>query len=153
MPTSPLLSPAPDVERPGAIVVLFEQLKFEDVAQLGRWYSEDCYFKDPFNEVYDLAGTQRVFAHMFHTLLEPRFIVLDVVAHGDQCFLTWDFMFRLKSRPLELQRIHGSSHLRWGANGRVTYHRDYWDAAEQFYEKVPLLGAVMRWIKRRLHAS
>ena len=36
------------------------------------------------------------------------------------------------------------------ADGRVAYHRDYWDAAEEVYEKIPLLGGLLRWIKRRL---
>jgi steroid delta-isomerase len=31
-------------------------------------------------------------------------------------------------------------------------HRDYWDAAEELYEKLPLVGALMRWLKRP-HAS
>ena len=46
--------------------------------------------------------------------------------------------------------IHGASHLRFGADGRVVVHRDYWDAAEELYEKLPLVGALMRWLKRRL---
>ena len=33
--------------------------------------------------------------------------------------------------------------------GLVTMHRDYWDAAEELYEKLPLLGGLMRWLKRR----
>lgn len=147
-----LLSPSPDDARMQALVDLFEQLKFEDVERLGDWYSEDCFFKDPFNEVHTLVATQRIFAHMFHELLEPRFVVIDAVARGDQCFLTWNFLFRLKSRPRQLQTIHGSSHLRWNPQGRVSYHRDYWDAAEQFYEKLPVLGGVLRWIKKRLAA-
>jgi hypothetical protein len=28
-------------------------------------------------------------------------------------------------------------------------HRDYWDAAEELYEKLPVLGSVMRWLKAR----
>jgi steroid delta-isomerase len=32
----------------------------------------------------------------------------------------------------------------------VAYHRDYWDSAEELYEKVPLLGAFMCWLKRRV---
>ncbi|TDP72873.1 nuclear transport factor 2 family protein [Roseateles toxinivorans] len=150
---SPSTSHAADDSRLQSVIDLFEHLKFEDVMRLGDWYSEDCFFKDPFNEVQGLPATQQIFVHMFQELLEPRFVVLEAVARGDQCFLTWDFRFRLKSRPLQLQTIHGSSHLRWNALGRVSYHRDYWDAAEQFYEKLPLLGAVLRWIKRRLAAS
>jgi hypothetical protein len=33
--------------------------------------------------------------------------------------------------------------------GRITLHRDYWDAAEELYEKLPLIGGLMRWLKRR----
>ena len=32
--------------------------------------------------------------------------------------------------------------------GRVNYHRgDYWDAAEELYEKLPLIGSLMYWLK------
>jgi hypothetical protein len=31
----------------------------------------------------------------------------------------------------------------------VSLHRDYWDAAEELYEKLPVVGSVMRWLKRR----
>ncbi|NBU45056.1 MAG: nuclear transport factor 2 family protein, partial [Betaproteobacteria bacterium] len=30
-------------------------------------------------------------------------------------------------------------------------HRDYWDAAEELYEKFPLVGHMMRWLKRRVN--
>jgi hypothetical protein len=36
--------------------------------------------------------------------------------------------------------------------GRITVHRDYWDAAEELYEKLPLVGRLMRWLKRRANA-
>jgi steroid Delta-isomerase len=31
----------------------------------------------------------------------------------------------------------------------VVFHRDYWDAAEELYEKLPVIGALMRWLKKR----
>jgi hypothetical protein len=31
----------------------------------------------------------------------------------------------------------------------VTYHRDYWAVAEELYEKLPVVGVLMRWLKRR----
>lgn len=135
-----------------AVIDFFEQLQPADVAGLGRLYTEQAFFKDPFNEVRSLAGVQQVFAHMFETLEQPRFLVLDALAQGDQCFLSWDFVFRRQAQN-EPMRIHGSSHLRFAVDGRVAYHRDYWDTAEELYEKLPLLGALMRWIKRRLRAS
>ena len=46
------------------------------------------------------------------------------------------------------QCIRGATHLRFAADGRVSFHRDYWDAAEELYEKLPLLGSLMRGLKR-----
>lgn len=138
-----------DDPRAAAAIQFFEQLTSTDVQQMGERYTEQAFFKDPFNEVRDLIGVQRIFAHMFETLDAPRFVVRDGLVQNDQCFLTWDFGFRLKGRP-QLRQIHGSSHLRFAADGRIKYHRDYWDAAEEFYEKLPLLGGLLRLIKRRL---
>jgi hypothetical protein len=47
------------------------------------------------------------------------------------------------------QRVRGATHQRFGADGLIVEHRDYWDVAEELYEKLPLLGTLMRWLKRR----
>ena len=48
--------------------------------------------------------------------------------------------------------IDGASVLHFDATGRVDRHRDYWDAAEELYEKLPAVGALMRWLKRRANS-
>ena len=136
--------------RVARIVQLFESLAPSDLVRLVRFYAQDASFKDPFNDVRGVDAVRRVFEHMFDTLAEPRFVVHDIVVQDDQCFLTWDFEFRLRRRRAAPMRIRGSSQLRLAADGRIAHHRDYWDAAEELYEKLPLLGALMRWLKRRL---
>jgi hypothetical protein len=131
------------------IVALFESLTLADVARLGEHYHAQARFKDPFNEVRGLAPIRHVFEHMFVALDEPRFVVHDIVVERDQCFLTWDFVFRFKRFSRELQTVRGSSHLKFDAAGLVVLHRDYWDAAEELYEKLPGVRVLMRWLKRR----
>jgi hypothetical protein len=143
---SPLRTGDPRVAR---IVTLFEQFTPSNITQLGEYYAADARFKDPFNEVRGLAPIQAVYAHMFQALDAPRFVVHDVIVQGDQCFLSWHFLFRFKRYTREPQTVRGSSHLRLDAIGLITDHRDYWDAAEELYEKLPLLGGLMRWLKRR----
>ncbi len=138
--------------RVARLVTLFESLTPADAARLAEFYAEDARFKDPFNEVQGVAAIERIFAHMFVALDEPRFVVRDIVVEGDQCFLTWDFLFRMKRFSRAPQVIHGGSHLRLGADGRVVLHRDYWDAAEELYEKLPAIGALMRWLKQRANS-
>jgi hypothetical protein len=90
---------------------------------------------------------------MFFALHEPRFVVRDIVADGDHCFLTWDFLFRFKRfSTRQAQRVRGGSHIVFGADCRIALHRDYWDAAEELYEKLPAVGMLMRWLKRRANS-
>jgi ketosteroid isomerase-like protein len=130
-------------------VAFFEQLRREDLPRLGRFYAADTRFKDPFNEVVGVEAVAGIFRHMFDTLDEPRFVVRDVIVQGDQAFLAWDFLFRMRRFDRGGQCIRGASHLRFGPDGLITEHRDYWDAAEELYEKLPLVGGLMRWLKRR----
>ncbi len=139
----------PRVER---IVNAFEQLQRDDVARLSDLYAADARFKDPFNEVQGVAAIQAIFAHMFVALNEPRFVVHDIICQGDQCFLSWDFIFRFKRFSGDLQTVRGSSHLKLNAQGHITLHRDYWDAAEELYEKLPVVATLMRWLKRRANS-
>lgn len=131
------------------LVRFFEQLAPADLKALATVYAEDARFKDPFNDVVGIDAIERVFAHMYVALDEPRFIIVEAIVDGDQCVLVWDFVFRFKRWSSALQTVRGASHLRFDAQGRVALHRDYWDAAEELYEKLPLLGALMRWLRRR----
>jgi steroid Delta-isomerase len=131
------------------VIAAFEALKREDLSGLGQLYADEARFKDPFNEVQGLPAIRGVFDHMFAALDSPRFIVTQAIVQGDQCFLVWDFLFRFRRFSSELQTVRGGSHLRFAADGRIALHRDYWDAAEELYEKLPGVGALMRWLKRR----
>ena len=138
--------------RVARVVAMFESITPADVSRLGEFYAVDARFKDPFNDVRGVPAIERVFAHMFVALDSPRFVVRDIVAEGDQCFLTWDFLFRFRRFSRDEQIVHGGSHLRFDAQGRVALHRDYWDAAEELYEKLPGIGAFMRFLKRRANS-
>lgn len=132
------------------VVSFFEQISPQDASRMDTIYSAEALFKDPFNEVRGPGDIARIFAHMFDQVDTPRFVVRDAIEQGDQAFLTWDFEFSFKSPlPRGPQVIRGASHLRFASDDRICLHRDYWDAAEELYEKLPVLGGLMRWLRRR----
>ena len=138
--------------RVARIVEAFEGLTAADVGRMGEFYAADAVFKDPFNEVRGVREIERIFSHMYVALDAPYFVVKDVLVQGDQCFLSWDFCFRFRRFSSELQTVRGASHLKLNEHGLITLHRDYWDAAEELYEKLPGVGALMRWLKRRANS-
>jgi SnoaL-like domain len=128
----------------------FEKLTPDSIAQLPNIYDAQARFKDPFNEVQGLAEIERIFRHMYVALDGPHFVITGQLVDGVQAFLTWEFRFRFKRFDTQtLQVVRGGSHLVFNDQGLVTLHRDYWDAAEELYEKLPLLGGVMRWLKKQ----
>ena len=131
------------------VVTFFETLTPASLSSLGAVYAPQARFKEPFNDVNGLPAITAIFAHMFVSLDDPRFVIRDALVQGDQCFLSWDFCFRMKRFNRKEQVIRGGSHLKLAADGRISDHRDYWDAAEELYEKLPVLGGLMRWLKRR----
>ncbi len=133
-----------------AVVAFYEGLTPQSLARIDVLYAPQARFKDPFNDVTGTTAIRRIFADMFERVDAPRFVVDDALAEGPTAFLAWRMLFRFRAaRPSGEQCIRGATLLRFDAMGRVAEHRDYWDAAEELYEKLPVIGAPMRWLKRR----
>ena len=136
-----------------ALIRFYHELSPESVARFPEFYSADAYFKDPFNEVRGIAPIQRIFSHMFKQVDEPRFVVTDQVVDANGAMLIWEFGFRVKLWGKgETQVMRGVSHLKFDAEGKVNFHRDYWDTGEELYMKLPGLGTLMRGLRRALAA-
>ncbi len=133
------------------VVAFFEHIAPEDVARIGEIYAADAYFRDPFNEVRGVAAIARVYAHMFEQLDECRFVITDTVVEVDSALLVWVFTFRIRrwrrARHRLFTVLRTSNSL---LDGKVGYHRDYWDAAEELYAKLPFIGPVLRFLRRKL---
>lgn len=134
-------------DRLEALVAWYQTLSPASLDRLPEFYTDDAFFKDPFQEFASRHRLHRVYQHMFETLEAPRFEVTGTVVEGQQAFLIWNMHFRSGGRAMTL---HGSTHLIFAPDGRVCRHRDYWDAAEELYEKLPVLGWLMRQLKKKL---
>ena len=133
------------------VIGVFESLTPTSVHELRTLYAPDAHFADPFHAVQGIAAIERVIGDMFVSLEQPRFVVTGSVRQDAQCVLLWDFHFRFRGfHAQRAQTVSGSSHLRFDTLGRITHHQDYWDAAHGLYEKMPVVGALMRWLRKRV---
>jgi steroid delta-isomerase len=117
--------------------------------ELRQLATPEMRFTDPFN---DVQGVERVVAlldHMFVTLDGPRFTIRDLACSADAAFLLWDLEAGVRGRPRYGRVvIRGMSEIRFEA-ARVSLHHDHWDAASQVYERLPLLGGLLKRVRRR----
>jgi hypothetical protein len=112
-------------------------------------YDDAVVFKDPFNEVEGIRAVYAIFEHMYKTLDNPRFIINEYVEIQDIAYVNWDFIFTFKNTKNEIS-FEGVSRIQMNAEGKIVLHVDFWDAAEHIYEKMPLLGPVLRFIKHKI---
>ena len=131
------------------VIEQFENLSPNTIDSLVALYSQDAFFKDPFNEVKGHADIRHIFTHMFTQVINPRFVIKNTLENGSNACLIWEFIFQLQQSPKLDQVIRGCTWMTFNEALLITEHRDYWDAAEELYEKIPVLGALMRWLKKR----
>lgn len=119
---------------------------------LDQTYAPDVYFNDTLKAVQGREALRHYLAESADAVEDCRVRIHESTRseHGEH-WVRWSMMIRFKKlrRGQDTWTI-GISHLRFDAEGRVVYHQDYWNAADGIYEHIPLLGAAIRAIKRRL---
>lgn len=111
----------------------------------------DVQFKDPFNDIVGQPALLALLQHTCRQIQGVSFEVLDKMSSGPRVYLKWTMTGRL--RLLGLWQVQGMSELMFDAQGRLSIHRDYWDASEYFYARLPIIGSLLRWIRSQASAS
>ena len=47
-------------------------------------------------------------------------------------------------------QVDGASRITLTCEGKVSEHVDFWDAAQGLYEMIPLIGPLLRMLRRRI---
>jgi len=113
--------------------------------------SEDIEFRDPFNHTFTRDHFRLALEHMFANVKDLRFEIMEHWGAGDSWIIKWTFSGRTKL--IGELNVLGLSEVGFDAHGRVCRHLDYWDASEQFLQKIPGLGAALRRILQPLKVS
>jgi hypothetical protein len=135
------------------LVDFFESVSPDTVSRIGKLYAADARFKDPFNDVQGVPAIEQVFRHMFTQVETPRFVVTERIVQDHSAMLAWRFEFGVRvGKTVRPQVVNGVTHFKFNGQGQVSLHRDYWDTGEELYMKLPLLGWLLRGLRRRLSA-
>lgn len=125
----------------------FSETEPEDLASL---YAADVYFEDPSHGVQGREALVRYFSTLLENVKHCHFRIHHSISDGGNIFLTWSMHIE-HARLIDGDtiRVEGSSFLKT-RNGKIYYHRDYYDMGALLYEHVPLLGRVLRLLKSRV---
>lgn len=128
---------------------LFNELDAGNLNKLASVYSENVRFEDPFSSVDGLDQLNHYFAGAYGNVLSCHFEFGEPVVNGENVGISWVMHLRHKRirRGREIL-VDGMSRLVI-RDGKVTRHRDYFDIGQLLYENLPLLGPIIRWIRKQ----
>ena len=116
---------------------LFSNLNKENIKKFDDLVVKDIIFIDPFNNIKGLDNFKNIFYHMFDTVEEPKFDIVDYAQNKDHIFLKWKMTFYAFKAS---QTIEGMSDITLNKEGKVISHLDYWDSLSGIFIKLPFLG-------------
>jgi hypothetical protein len=120
-------------------------------ARAAEVYAADAFFND---QVKELRGAGEIAPYLARSaeMLASWSIRFDDLVEGDREFyLRWEMTFTLRGAAGKPPVVApGISHLRFDGDGRVILHQDFWDSTTAIFERVPVLGAAIRAVKRRI---
>jgi len=133
------------------VIDFYSNYMSAELSSLAQIYATQIKFQDPLLTLHGIDQLTRYFEHSKQGLKSCSFDFSEVSEAGNAVWLEWVMRFshgKLQGgRPLVLR---GSSLLKLNeAEDRVIYHRDYYDVGEMLYEHLPLLGAVVRSVRRK----
>lgn len=130
-------------------IAVYGELGTDNLEALRQVYHPDIEFSDPLHSLKGLEELLDYFQGLYQQLVSCDFTIDHVIEHQGEAAVYWTMVFRHKQlnacQPIEVQ-----GHSRLSArDNKVIYHRDYLDVGAMLYEHLPLLGSVIRAVKRR----
>ena len=140
----------PDLQR---YIDFYENLTPDNLDRLLGVMTDNVRFFDPFNDVTGRDKVRLIFEDMFRYLDSPRFTITHAasVTGAQRCgLMRWELQAMPKRGARKNVRIIGMSEVYLTTDGRICEHIDHWDTGQQFYERIPLLGWLLRRVRARL---
>lgn len=126
---------------------VLQSLNADNLDLLDEVVSPDVRFRDPFHRETGANRMKAVFARLFETAVDIVFVIDDWACRSQTVYFRWTLTATLSERPWS---VTGVTRATFDEAGRVTDHVEYWDAASQLYERFPVLGPVLRYVRRRI---
>ncbi|WP_352109430.1 nuclear transport factor 2 family protein [Glaciecola sp. XM2] len=129
----------------------YTDLATMQVSELENIYSTDVVFIDPIAEHNGLAAVEQYFSKLLKNAKYCEFDIHYKNPVAEQGYVvSWTMKFTSKrinkGRPVA---VDGLTIINI-QNDKIVFHRDYYDLGQMLYEHIPMLGRIIKKIKRSM---
>ncbi|WP_371377990.1 nuclear transport factor 2 family protein [Thalassotalea aquiviva] len=130
-------------------VDIYQQLSVDNLQLLSQIYHQDIHFIDPMHEIHGFDSLAKYFANLYQNLQSCTFTITDVICAKHSAAIYWRMTFtHPKLNSAKPVTVEGTSMIK-NDGMKVIYHRDYLDVGAMLYEHIPVLGSLVRAVKKR----
>lgn len=134
-----------------SLINLYQKLDAGSLDLLKSVYSSEVRFTDPVHEIIGLAELEKYFASMYADVTELHFTFEKPLIAGNRGSIQWTMSYQHPrlggGRPIFTA---GTTYVEFDGSGLIVLHRDYFDLGQMVYEQLPLLGPIVKLIRKRM---
>jgi hypothetical protein len=132
----------------------FDHLSKDNMKLVDEFYHPQVEFIDPVGEMKGSDKIKLYYTNMYQNVKELRFEFTNFIQSENQIVAVWKMHLKTdKLNSGEAYAVDGNSVIRFDESGKAIYHRDYFDMGAFVYERIPVVGFVIKKIKNRLKAE
>ncbi|WP_105170346.1 nuclear transport factor 2 family protein [Pseudoalteromonas sp. T1lg24] len=133
-------------------LTMYNKLDRANLSLLANIYHQDVVFIDPLHRIDGLSELTKYFSNLYENLDAGRFEMKKVLQQDNTVSLYWTMYFsHSKIKAGKEVSFDGNSYLEY-RDGKVIFHRDYFNAADMLYQHIPVLGGLINLVKKRATA-
>ncbi len=117
-------------------------------------YAADAYLDDTLVVHHGAAEILAYFTKTSETMTSYQVTIDDVAVSGNDYYVRWTMVFAAPALSGG-KAIHsvGISQVRFNRDGKVEFHRDFWDSGKNFYSHLPVVGGAVGFVRKRLEGN
>jgi len=132
-------------------VEVLNAINKDTLGLLDEVYASDLRFQDPVHALEGIPAFREYLARLYANVLRCHFTVGIAAVQGDTTIFTWNMeMEHARFRKGEVLRLPGMTALHYNSAALIDYHQDSFDLGAMLYERLPVLGSIVRRIKGAL---
>jgi len=124
---------------------MLKNFNHNNLKSLETIYSDYVQYEDPINTGKDLPHLKLILEDLLKVFKGITFESIHSIHDDDFAFVSWKMRYKFRNKDYE---IDGISRLRFNESGQITEHKDYWDASFPLYGTFPIMGPIMKLIKK-----
>lgn len=129
----------------------YQEANISSLERLDRIYTQDVEFRDPLHTILGILALKSYIKNLYANSNRIEFEYTDEQRGENSATITWYMKFSHSALAGgKIVKLRGITQIRF--TDRIYYQEDFYDLGAMLYQHIPVLGAIVRFVNRRVRA-